>query len=54
MTEDTYHEFQCKKFLRSSKLPCKNCKKGFHFAEECTEPSSRSKSRDKDKSAKGN
>jgi hypothetical protein len=54
MTEDTHHEFQCKKFLRRSKFPCKNCKKGFHFAEECTEPPSRSKSRDKDKSAKGN
>jgi hypothetical protein len=38
LTEGTHHEFECKKYLRRSKYNCKNCNKGFHWAEECDEP----------------
>jgi hypothetical protein len=38
LTEGTHHEYECKKYLRRSKYNCKNCNKGFHWAEECDEP----------------
>jgi hypothetical protein len=33
LTEGTHHEFECKKYLRRSNYNCKNCSKGFHWAE---------------------
>jgi hypothetical protein len=50
MTENSHHEFQCKKFHRRAKYACKNCGKGFHFRDECGYE--RSLSRDRDKSRK--
>jgi hypothetical protein len=38
LTKGTHHEFECKKYLRRSKYNCKNCNKGFHWAEECDKP----------------
>jgi hypothetical protein len=38
LTEGTHHKFECKKYLRRSKYNCKNCNKGFHWAEKCDEP----------------
>jgi hypothetical protein len=38
LPEGTHHEFECKKFLRRSKYQCKNCNRGFQWAEECEEP----------------
>jgi hypothetical protein len=54
MTEESHHEFQCKKYLRRSKYACRNCKQGFHFEEECKEPRRRSESRNKNNNNKGN
>jgi hypothetical protein len=50
MTENSHHEFQCKKFHRRAKYACTNCGKGFHFRDECGQE--RSLSRDRDKSRK--
>jgi hypothetical protein len=50
MTENSHHEFQCKKFHRRAKYACNNCGKGFHFRDECGYE--RSLSRDRDKSRK--
>jgi len=50
MTENSHHEFQCKKFHRRAKYACTTCGKGFHFRDECGQE--RSLSRDRDKSRK--
>ena len=45
LTENSHHEFECRKYNKRSKFNCSNCYQGFHFPSECQKGGGESRNR---------